>query len=121
MKIALFSSKSYDSEYFGMAGKSFEHEITYFETRLRAQTAYLAAGHKAVCVFVNDVVDRETINILKELEIQAIALRCAGFNNVDLDAASEAGIRVVRVPAYSPESVAEHALALILTLNRKTH
>jgi D-lactate dehydrogenase len=121
MKIALFSSKSYDSEYFGMAGNHFEHEITHFETRLRARTAYLAKGHEAVCVFVNDVVDRETIGILKELEIKAIALRCAGFNNVDLDAASEAGIRVVRVPAYSPESVAEHALALILTLNRKTH
>jgi len=121
VNIALFSSKSYDSEYFGMAGRSFEHEITYFETRLRSRTAYLAAGHEAVCVFVNDVVDMETISILKELKIQAIALRCAGFNNVDLDAASEAGIRVVRVPAYSPESVAEHALALILTLNRKTH
>jgi D-lactate dehydrogenase len=121
MKIALFSSKSYDSEYFGMAGKSFEHEITYFETRLRARTTYLAAGHEAVCVFVNDVVDRETICILNELEIKVIALRCAGFNNVDLVAAAETGIRVVRVPAYSPESVAEHSLALILTLNRKTH
>ena len=78
-------------------------------------------GHEAVCVFVNDVVDRETIYILNELEIKVIALRCAGFNNVDMMAAAETGIRVVRVPAYSPESVAEHALALILTLNRKTH
>lgn len=121
MKIALFSSKSYDSEYFDRLGNQFHHEITHFETRLRTRTAYLAKGHAAVCVFVNDVVDRECIKILKELQIKAIALRCAGFNNVDLEAASEAGIRVVRVPAYSPESVAEHALALILTLNRKTH
>ena len=121
MKIALFSSKSYDTEYFEVAGKHFGHEITHFETRLRARTAYLAAGHEAVCVFVNDVVDRETIDVLKDLGILAIALRCAGFNNVDLIAAEETGIRVVRVPAYSPESVAEHALALILTLNRKTH
>jgi D-lactate dehydrogenase len=121
MKIALFSSKSYDVEYFAMAGKQFGHEISHFETRLRASTANLARGYGAVCVFVNDVLDREVIGILKTLGIQAIALRCAGFNNVDLEAAAEASIRVVRVPAYSPESVAEHALALILTLNRKTH
>lgn len=121
MKIALFSSKSYDVEYFAMAGKHFGHEISHFETRLRASTANLARGHSAVCVFVNDVLDRQVIGILKTQGIQAIALRCAGFNNVDLVAAAEASIRVVRVPAYSPESVAEHALALILTLNRKTH
>jgi D-lactate dehydrogenase len=121
MKIALFSSHSYDTEYFGLAGNSFTHEITHFETRLRARTAYLAKGYDAVCVFVNDVVDKECITILKELDIKAIALRCAGFNNVDLEAALATGIKVVRVPAYSPESVAEHALALILTLNRKTH
>jgi len=121
MKIALFSSKSYDLEYFAQAGSSFQHEVTHFETRLRARTAYLANGHDAVCVFVNDELDKETIGILKELGISAIALRCDGFNNVDMEAASAAGIRVMRVPAYSPESVAEHALALILTLNRKTH
>jgi D-lactate dehydrogenase len=121
MKIALFSSKSYDAEYFSEAAKGFKHEITHFETRLRARTAHLAQGHDAVCVFVNDVLDQETISILKQEGVKAIALRCAGFNNVDLAAAAEAGIRVMRVPAYSPESVAEHALALILTLNRKTH
>lgn len=121
MKIALFSSKSYDSDYFSNVGTRFSHDVTHFETRLRKRTAHLASGFDAVCVFVNDMVDRETISILKELGIRAIALRCAGFNNVDLAAAGEAGIRVVRVPAYSPESVAEHALALILTLNRKTH
>lgn len=121
MKIALFSSKSYDTEYFNLAEQEFSHEITHFETRLRARTANLAKGFDAVCVFVNDMVDRETIGILKDLGVKAIALRCAGFNNVDLLAAQEAGLAVLRVPAYSPESVAEHALALILTLNRKTH
>jgi D-lactate dehydrogenase len=121
MKIALFSSKSYDSEYFAIANESFEFEITYFETRLRSHTAHLAAGMDAVCVFVNDRVDHETILILKDLGVGVIALRCSGFNNVDVPAAEEAGVKVVRVPAYSPTSVAEHALALILTLNRKTH
>ncbi len=121
MKIALFSSKSYDTEYFTKAAEGFEHEITHFEARLRARTAHLADGFDAVCVFVNDVLDRDTITILKSHGVKAIALRCAGFNNIDLLAARDAGISVVRVPAYSPESVAEHALALILTLNRKTH
>ena len=121
MKIALFSSKSYDSEYFSIANQSFDFEIGYFETRLRSHTAHLAMGADAVCVFVNDIVDRETIMILKDLGVSVILLRCSGFNNVDLSAAKEAGIKVVRVPAYSPTSVAEHALALILTLNRKTH
>ena len=121
MKIALFSSKSYDSEYFSEANTEYDFGITHFEGRLRTRTAHLAAGFDAVCVFVNDQVDRECIGILKEHGVKAIALRCAGFNNVDLAAASEAGISVLRVPAYSPEAVAEHALALILTLNRKTH
>jgi len=121
MQIAFFSSKSYDTEYFDEASKKYNHQITYFETRLRTRTAHLTAGSDAVCVFVNDIVDMDTIGILKEYGVKVIALRCAGFNNVDLSAAQEAGISVVRVPAYSPESVAEHALALILTLNRKTH
>jgi D-lactate dehydrogenase len=121
MKIALFSSTSYDREYFEGANRAYKFDITHFETRLRISTAHLAAGFEAVIVFVNDAIDRQTIGILKSHGIGLVALRCAGFNNVDLAAASEAGIRVVRVPAYSPEAVAEHALALILTLNRKTH
>ena len=121
MKIALFSSKSYDVEYFGEANQDYGYEITHFETRLRKKTIHLAEGNDAVCVFVNDVLDHEVIELLQQLGIKIIALRCAGFNNVDLEAARSAGIRVVRVPAYSPEAVAEHALALILTLNRKTH
>lgn len=121
MKIALFSSKSYDSEYFTLANGEFNHDITHFEARLRGRTAHLAEGFDAVCVFVNDQVDHETIRVLNELNVKGVALRCAGFNNVDLAAAQSAGLAVVRVPAYSPRSVAEHALALILTLNRKTH
>jgi D-lactate dehydrogenase len=121
MKIALFSSTSYDREYFEEANREYHFDITHFETRLRVSTAHLAAGFEVVIVFVNDAIDRETIGVLKSHGIRLVALRCAGFNNVDLAAASEAGIRVVRVPAYSPEAVAEHALALILTLNRKTH
>jgi D-lactate dehydrogenase len=121
MKIALFSSMSYDVEYFEIANRLFNFDITHFETRLKPHTAHLAAGFDAVCVFVNDVVNRESLTVLKEIGVKIVALRCAGFNNVDLAAAKSLGITVVRVPAYSPEAVAEHALALILTLNRKTH
>jgi D-lactate dehydrogenase len=121
MKIAFFSSTSYDTQYFEAANNSYHFEITYFEARLKSRTAHLASGFNAVIVFVNDEIDRETIGILKEHGVSIVALRCAGFNNVDLAAADDAGISIVRVPAYSPEAVAEHALALILTLNRKTH
>ena len=119
MKIAFFSTKSYDREFFDKYVTA--HEIIYFEARLNHQTANLAAGCAAVCVFVNDKLSAPVIGQLKALGVQLIALRCAGFNNVDLAAAKESGIAVVRVPAYSPYAVAEHAVALILTLNRKTH
>lgn len=119
MKIAFFSTKSYDRQFFDHYVTT--HEIIYFEARLITQTVNLAAGCDAVCVFVNDKLSRNAINELKKIGIKLIALRCAGFNNVDLAAAKENGIAVVRVPAYSPYAVAEHALALILTLNRKTH
>lgn len=119
MKIAFFSTKSYDREFFDHYVTT--HEIIYFEARLNKQTASLAAGCNAVCVFVNDKLSRNTIIELKKTGIQLIALRSAGFNNVDLVAAKENGIPVVRVPAYSPYAVAEHAVALMLTLNRKTH
>lgn len=121
MKIAFFSSTSYDMQYFEAANRSYHFEITHFETRLKSRTAHLASGFDAVIVFVNDEIDRETIGILKEHGVSVVALRCAGFNNVDLATAADAGLSIVRVPAYSPEAVAEHALALILTLNRKTH
>ncbi|MEO6734454.1 MAG: 2-hydroxyacid dehydrogenase [Ferruginibacter sp.] len=119
MKIAFFSTKSYDREFFDRYVTS--HEIIYFEAQLNKQTVNLVAGCNAVCVFVNDKLCAEVISDLKKSGVQLIALRCAGFNNVDLAAAKENSISVVRVPAYSPYAVAEHALALILTLNRKTH
>ena len=119
MKIAFFSTKSYDKTYFDRYVSS--HEIIYFDAQLNEQTVNLAMGCQAVCVFVNDKLNTSVITSLKALGIQLIALRCAGFNNVKISVAKELGIEVVRVPAYSPHAVAEHALALILTLNRKTH
>jgi len=121
MKIAFFSTKSYDKEYFDSSNKEFQHSISYFEPSLNNETTTLAIGNDAVCVFVNDKLDANVIEKLKEIGVKLIALRCAGFNNVDLEAANRVGIKVVRVPAYSPHAVAEHAMALILTLNRKTH
>src|SRR6188768_110937 len=119
MKIAFFSTQPYDKEYFERYNK--QHEILFFEARLNEQTANLARGCKAVCAFVNDQLNKAVLTTLKEMGIEIIAQRCAGFNNVDVVAAAENNITVVRVPAYSPHAVAEHALALIMTLNRKTH
>lgn len=121
MKVAVFSAKSYDREYFDKFNSNSKHQLTYFDASLHSDTTNLALGFEAVCVFVNDKVDRKTIELLSGNGIKAIALRCAGFNNVDIKAAEEHNIKVVRVPAYSPQAVAEHAVALILTLNRKTH
>ncbi|WP_282111581.1 2-hydroxyacid dehydrogenase [Maribacter stanieri] len=121
MRIAVFSTKSYDQEYFEKYNKEYNYSFSYYETALNPDTAKLSADCDVVCVFVNDIVDKNTIKILSKNGIKLIALRCAGYNNVDLDAAAKENIKVVRVPAYSPEAVAEHALALILTLNRKTH
>lgn len=121
MKIALFSAKPYDIEFFGKAVSSHGHQCDMIEARLTALTASLASGYPAVCVFVNDSLDAETLRILREGGTQFVALRCAGFNNVDLHAAQSLGMAVVRVPAYSPFAVAEHAVALILALDRKIH
>jgi D-lactate dehydrogenase len=119
MKIAFFSTQPYDKEYFERYNT--QHEIIFFESRLNEQTTNLAKGCDAVCAFVNDQLNAEVLLTLKEMGIKIIAQRCAGFNNVDIAAARENNIAVVRVPAYSPHAVAEHALALIMTLNRKTH
>lgn len=119
MKIAFFSSKSYDKQSFTKIHSN--HSFLFLENQLNEQTAILANGSDAVCAFVNDKLNAETLTILKEIGIQCILLRCAGFNNVDLPVATNLGMRVFRVPAYSPNAVAEHAVALILTLNRKTH
>ncbi len=121
MKIALYSSKSFDQEYFERENKEFGFEISYYEGSLKPSSAKLAEGYLAISAFVNDKVNRETISNLYDLGIKLIALRCAGFNNIDLEAAEEFGITVMRVPAYSPYAVAEHAVALILSLNRKIH
>jgi len=119
MQIAFFSTKSYDKQYFDACNK--EHNIIYIETQLNEQTVALAEGCDAICAFVNDVLNKKVIKELARLNIKLIAMRCAGYNNVDLEEAKKNGISVVRVPAYSPYAVAEHALALIMTLNRKTH
>jgi D-lactate dehydrogenase len=121
MKIAVFSTKSYDKIYLEKHKVNSNHTFTYFETALNADTTNLTIGYEGVCVFVNDKIDKNTIENLSKNGIKLVALRCAGFNNVDLKAAQENNIKVVRVPAYSPEAVAEHAVAMILTLNRKTH
>lgn len=120
MKIAFFSTKSYDKQYFDKNNTDL-HDITYFETRLTDETIHLCDGSEAVCVFVNDRINNTVIKYLSSQDIHLILLRCAGFNNVDLRSANERGISVFRVQGYSPRAVAEHALALILTLNRKTH
>ncbi|MBQ3896449.1 MAG: 2-hydroxyacid dehydrogenase [Paludibacteraceae bacterium] len=119
MKIAVFSTQKYDREF--LSAVPTEHKFVFFEAQLNTDTVNLTQGFDGVCIFVNDHADSEIITELKNNGIKVIALRCAGFNNVDVKAAEKAGIRVVRVPAYSPEAVAEHAVALIMTLNRKTH
>ena len=121
MKVAFFSTQSYDREFMDKANQAHQHEFQYFDTKLEASTAILASDFDAVCIFVNDQADRETLELFKEEGVKQVTLRAAGFNNVDLEAAQELGIKVTRVPSYSPYAVAEHTLAMILTLNRKTH
>lgn len=121
MKIQCFSSRKDEQPYLTQAFADSNHQLNFIEAHLNQDTANLAAGYDAVCVFVNDQLDKQVIEQLAKNGVRLIALRCAGFNNVDLDAANAAGICVVRVPAYSPYAVAEHAVALILTLNRHTH
>jgi D-lactate dehydrogenase len=121
MKIAFFSTKSYDKVYFDDYLSKTNHEITYFGDNLTLDTVSLSDGYDALCVFVNDKINAKLVDKLAQMGIKVIALRSAGFNHVDLEAAAKKGLKVLRVPAYSPEAVAEHAVALILTLNRKTH
>jgi D-lactate dehydrogenase len=119
MKIAFFSTQPYDKEYFTRYNNG--HELIFFDGSLTEKTAELAASCNAVCIFVNDEITVEVIKKLAQSGVKLIAMRCAGYNNVNLQAAKENGLTVVRVPAYSPHAVAEHAVALIMTLNRKTH
>jgi len=116
MKIALFSAKDYEREFFDEA-----FEVSYFKNQLRVDTAKLAEGCEGVIAFVNDVLDRACLEVLDEVGVKVLALRSAGYNHVDLDAAGELGLKVVRVPEYSPYAVAEHAMALLLAVNRHVH
>jgi D-lactate dehydrogenase len=119
--VAVFDTKDYDREHLIPAGKEFGIEWRFMEHRLSAETAATAQGSKSVCIFVNDHADRACLEALAREGVSHIALRCAGFNAVDAVAAKELGLAVTRVPAYSPHSVAEHAVALLLGLNRKIH
>lgn len=121
MKVAVFNTKAYDRKFIEAHNIDYNHELSFFEVRLEAKTAILASGFPTICSFVNDRIDRPTIEQLKAGGTKLIALRCAGFNNVDLKAAKELGLTVVRVPAYSPYAVAEYTIALMMTLNRKIH
>lgn len=121
MRLALFGTRAYDQEGFERANLETRHDLLFLEPRLTQDTAKLAEGCPAVCSFVNDRLDQATISILHNAGVRLIALRCAGYNHVDLAAATALGLRVTRVPEYSPHAVAEHAVALVLSLNRRIH
>jgi D-lactate dehydrogenase len=121
MRVAVFSSKPYDEKYLSAAAEGSGHQLDFFEAKLCCDHAPLAAGYEAVCAFVHDEIDAKVLRGLAEGGTRLVALRAAGFNNVDLEVAAEVGIRIARVPAYSPFAVAEHAVALILSLDRRTH
>ena len=120
-KIAFFDAKPYDKPGFETFGQSHNMKFKYYETRLNADTAELARGCDAVCAFVNDTLDGAVLEALSALGIRVVALRCAGFNQVDPESAEQLGITILRVPAYSPYAVAEHAMAMLLTSIRRIH
>ena len=121
MKTLVFSTRPSARDTFTEANKQFGHDLTFIEPRLTVETARLAKGYEAVCIFVNDIADQAVLEVLAEEGVKLVALRAAGFNNVDIKYAHRKGVCVCRVPAYSPHAVAEHTLALMLTLNRKIH
>jgi D-lactate dehydrogenase len=121
MKIYFFSAKPYDKTFFDRENQHYGFDIEYQETHLGPHIVNMVSGAEAVCVFVNDRLTADVIEVLAKKGVKIIALRCAGFNNVDLEAAKKHKVHVCRVPAYSPEAVAEHAMAMLLTINRKTH
>lgn len=121
MKAAIFSFHNFERSFFDEANKKLNHDLTFIEAHLNKNTAKLAAGVPAICAFVSDQMDRETLSVLASGGTKFIALRSAGFNHIELAAARELGIKVARVPEYSPHSVAEHTVALMLSLNRKIH
>lgn len=119
--VAFYDTKPYDRRYFERAAGADRLKLQFHEFRLTSETAASLAGADAVCVFVNDCIDEPCLRALSKAGVRLVALRCAGFNNVDLAAAKSLGIAVTRVPAYSPHAVAEYTVALLLTLNRKIH
>ncbi|MCW7538443.1 2-hydroxyacid dehydrogenase [Aquabacterium sp. A7-Y] len=121
MHVAVYSTQPYDRRFLDAANTAGRHRLRYLELKLEASTAVTAAGAQAVCVFVNDRVDAEVLTRLASQGVRLVVLRCAGFNNVDLAAADRLGVSVARVPDYSPHAIAEHTVALMLALNRKTH
>lgn len=121
MKVAVFSTKPYDEKFLGAAAKAPQHELVFFEPRLNEQTVSLAAGYPAVCAFVNDQLTAPVLTELSSHGTRLIAMRSAGFNNVDVRTAQKLGLKIMRVPAYSPYAVAEHTVALMLALNRRIH
>jgi D-lactate dehydrogenase len=121
MQVAVFSAKPYDVHFLRERNATHAHDLRFYDARLEADTAPLAHGYQGVCAFVNDRLDRETLTALAAGGTRILAMRCAGFNNVDLKAAADLGIVVARVPAYSPHAVAEHTVAMMLTLNRQIH
>lgn len=121
MKIAFFDAQKYDSDSFEKANKKFNFEILYLKDSLKKETTSFTNGCYAVCVFVHDTLSEEVLKLLKTFGVKVVLLRCAGFNNIDLAAAKNLGIKVFNVPSYSPYSIAEHTLTLILALNRKIH
>src|ERR1700751_5291471 len=121
MKVAFFSTHNFEKEFFVDANARHRFDLTFFEPALNQQTAPLARGFDCVCCFVSDKLNEQTLHSLKESGIRLVALRSAGYNNVDLEAANQMEVTVVRVPAYSPHAVAEHAVGLLLSLNRKIH
>ena len=126
LRVAFYGTKDYDRLFFSELSKdkgegTYNVDITYFSSRLTIESAHLAEGFDAVCIFVNDEAPREVIKVLAKGGVRLILLRCAGFNNVDAEAAKEYGIKVLRVPAYSPYAVAEHAMTIIQAANRRIH
>lgn len=121
MKIAFFDTKPYDKIWFEPMAKQEGFEIIFFEEKFNANTAVMSKGCDAVCIFVNDKADEKALEIIKELGVKGVLLRCAGFNNVDIKTAKKLDIPVLRVPSYSPRAVAEYALGLLLAVNRNIH
>ncbi|SAL87236.1 D-isomer specific 2-hydroxyacid dehydrogenase [Caballeronia choica] len=121
MEVAVFSSTPYERQYLDEANRAEHHKLRYIDVSLDVDTAGLAAGYGAACIFVNDKANADVLEALHKGGTRLLALRCTGFNNVDLSVAEKLGMKVVRVVTYSPNSVAEHAVALLLAINRKVH